>query len=163
MAGAQHLNLEFGHQKRNIQSKEHHINWDSSLFNDDIGLITVSEPFDFSDPHVQPIDTFKFNDTQIAAETVCNSTGWGVTFGGSFFPSNTLKWIQIPTHSQDECQEIYPGVEITKGMICAGMSGTTTCNVSNASNTNDESNYVYDSMFDRSKPKIGFSSSITNK
>ena len=58
-----------------------------------------------------------------------------MTFGGSFFPSNTLKWIQIPTHSQDECQEIYPGVEITEGMICAGMSGTTTCNVSKASNT----------------------------
>ena len=38
---------------------EAHINFDSGLFNDDIGIITVDEPFDFSDPHVQPIELFK--------------------------------------------------------------------------------------------------------
>ena len=59
---------------------EAHINFDSGLFNDDIGIITVDEPFDFSDPHVQPIDWFKADDSEIQSETVCNSTGWGITF-----------------------------------------------------------------------------------
>ena len=44
-------------------------------------------------------------------------------------PSNTLKWVQIPTHLYEECQKIYPSVTITDGMVCAGGKGHTTCNV----------------------------------
>ena len=108
---------------------EAHINFDSGLFNDDIGIITVDEPFDFSDPHVQPIDWFKADDSEIQSETVCNSTGWGITFSGGLFPSNTLQWIQIPTHGHEDCQNIFPDVTITDGMFCAGSTGQTTCNV----------------------------------
>ena len=108
---------------------EAHINFDSGLFNDDIGIITVDQPFDFSDPHVQPIDWFKEDDSEIQSETLCNSTGWGVTFSGGLFPSNTLQWIQIPTHGHENCQNIFPDVAITDGMFCAGSTGQTTCNV----------------------------------
>ena len=59
---------------------EAHSNFDSGLFNDDIGNITVDEAFNFSDPRVQPIDWFKDDDSEIQSETVCNSTGWGITF-----------------------------------------------------------------------------------
>ena len=67
---------------------------------------------------------------EIAPETICNSTGWGISHSGGLLPSNTLQWIQIPTHSPNECQNIFPDVSITDGMVCAGSKGHTTCNVS---------------------------------
>ena len=75
VAGAHKLNFEFGHQKRSIESMEANSNFNMQELEDDISIITVTEPFDFSDPHVQPIDTFKTEDTEIAAGTTCVSTG----------------------------------------------------------------------------------------
>ena len=54
--------------------------------------------------------------------------GWGLTNGGGLFLPNHLQWIQIPIHSHDECEEIFPGY-ITDGMVCAGGPGAATCNV----------------------------------
>eukprot|EP00091_Calanus_sinicus_P000700 TRINITY_DN10627_c0_g1_i1.p1 TRINITY_DN10627_c0_g1~~TRINITY_DN10627_c0_g1_i1.p1 ORF type:complete len:120 (-),score=21.94 TRINITY_DN10627_c0_g1_i1:16-375(-) len=59
IAGAHHRILEAGHQKRNIASMEHHADFNNPQFNNDVALITVSEPFDFTDPNVQPIEMFK--------------------------------------------------------------------------------------------------------
>ena len=55
------------------------------------------------------------------------STGWGYTSGGQFLP-NSLQWIQIPIHSYEECDEIFPE-SITSGMVCAGGPGAATCMV----------------------------------
>merc|ERR1711936_1158801 len=55
IAGAHNRILEFGHQKRNIKSMEAHENHNEPThFNNDVAIITVTEPFDFSDPNVQP-------------------------------------------------------------------------------------------------------------
>ena len=105
-------------------------NFDMTKLQDDVSIITVTEPFDLSDPHVQPIDMFMATDPEIPAETVCNSTGWGLTSGGGLFPPNALQWVQIPVHSHERCQEIFTGIEITQGMICAGGPGASACNVS---------------------------------
>merc|ERR1711953_381858 len=126
VAGAHDRFLESGHQKRNIKSMEHHEDHNNPQFDNDVALITVTEPFDFSDPHVQPIEML-MNNTDIPAETICNSTGWGLTNGGGLFLPNHLQWIQIPIHSHDECEEIFPGY-ITDGMVCAGGPGAATCN-----------------------------------
>ena len=75
MAGAHKLNFEFGHQKRSIESMEANSNFNMQELADDISIITVSEPFDFSDPHVQPIETFKTDDAAIPDGTTCVSTG----------------------------------------------------------------------------------------
>ena len=69
-------------------------------------------------------------DAEIPAETICNSTGWGLTSGGGLFPPNALQWVQIPVHSHEKCQETFTGIEITQGMICAGGPGASACNVS---------------------------------
>ena len=69
-------------------------------------------------------------DDEIPAETICNSTGWGLTSGGGLFPPNALQWVQIPVHSHEKCQETFTGIEITQGMICAGGPGASACNVS---------------------------------
>ena len=68
--------LEFGHQKRNVKSLEAHENHNEpTRFNNDVAIITVTEPFDFSDPNVQPIEWFKKDDPEIPGETICNATG----------------------------------------------------------------------------------------
>jgi len=127
IAGAHKRILEGGHQKRRVLSMEAHEDHNNPQFNNDVAIITVSEPFDFSDPNVQPVEMFKGDDAEIGAETVCNSTGWGLTSGGGLFLPNPLQWVQIPVHGRAQCEEIFPGY-ITDGMICAGSHGHTTCN-----------------------------------
>merc|ERR1712088_1124592 len=128
IAGAHDRNMEAGHQSRGIDSMEFHESWNNPAFDHDICLVTVKEPFDFKDPNVQPVDFFKTGDAEIPAETVCNSTGWGLTSGGGLFPPNALQWVQIPVHSHEQCQETFTGIEITNGMVCAGGPGASACN-----------------------------------
>ena len=130
MAGAHHRILEGGHQTRRVAKMEHHASWNTPPFNNDVALITVSEPFDFSDPNVQPIEMMKssVDGELIPAETICNSTGWGLTAGAGLFLPNALQWAQLPQHSREQCEEIFPGY-ISDGMICAGGKGHATCNV----------------------------------
>merc|ERR1711982_147262 len=59
VAGAHHRILEGGHQTRRVAKIEYHASWNNPPFNNDVALITVSEPFDFSDPNVQPIEMMK--------------------------------------------------------------------------------------------------------
>ena len=58
VAGAHNRILETGHQKRNIASMEANSNFNMQELKDDVSIITVTEPFDLTDPHVQPIDMF---------------------------------------------------------------------------------------------------------
>merc|ERR1711964_702518 len=76
IAGAHDRNLEGGHQTRRVAKLEYHASWNNPPFNNDVALITVSEPFDFSDPNVQPIEMMKssVDGELIPAETICNST-----------------------------------------------------------------------------------------
>merc|ERR1712215_535841 len=129
VAGAHHRILEGGHQTRRVAKMEHHASWNTPPFNNDVALITVSEPFDFSDPNVQPIEMMKssVDGELIPAETICNSTGWGLTAGAGLFLPNALRWAQLPQHSREQCEEIFPGY-ISDGMICAGGKGHATCN-----------------------------------
>ena len=107
---------------------EYHEDWNRPDFNNDIALITVTEPFDFTDPNVQPIEMFLSADAPIPANTLCNSTGWGLTHAGGIILPNALQWAQLPLLSRGECEEIFPGY-INDGTICAGDEGHTTCNV----------------------------------
>ena len=130
MAGAHKLNLESGHQKRNIEKMEANANFNMQDLADDISIITVTEPFDFSDPHVQPVEMYKSStDEQVAPGTTCISTGWGLTQGGGLFPPQKLQEVEIDILSFDDCNKIFPGY-ITEGMICAGKPGAGPCNVS---------------------------------
>ena len=81
IAGAHDRNLEAGHQSRGIKSMEYHESWNDPAFDHDICLVTVNEPFDFKDPNVQPVEFFRTADAEIPPETICNSTGWGLTNG----------------------------------------------------------------------------------
>jgi len=128
VAGAHKLNFEFNHQKRNVESMEANANFDMQELADDISIITVDEPFDFSDPNVAPLEMFKGSvDEEIAPGTTCTSTGWGLTSGGGLFPPNTLQVVNIDILTFDECDAIFSGY-IKPGMICAGKAGAAPCN-----------------------------------
>ena len=71
IAGAHNRIFEFGHQKRQIESIDAHEDFNALTFNNDLAIVNVAEPFDFSDPHVQPIDMLK-DDIDIPADTICN-------------------------------------------------------------------------------------------
>jgi len=118
---------EFGHQRRSIKEWEAHGSWNNPPFDNDIAIITVSQPFDFSDPNVQPIEVWSADDGDLIPETICNSTGWGLTNGAGLSLPQELHWIQIPVHAREKCEETFPGY-ITDGMICAGSAGHATCN-----------------------------------
>ena len=55
-----------------MESLEAHVDHNNPRFNNDIAIITVTEPFDFSDPNVQPIGWFTQEDEQIPEKTICN-------------------------------------------------------------------------------------------
>ena len=135
IAGAHKRKGEVGHQQRHIASLEKHEDHNNPRFNNDVAIITVSEPFDFTDPHVQPIAMFMSDDAEIPAGTVCNATGWGLTNGAGIFGPNALQWVQIPALSHEDCENLHPGY-ITDGMVCAGSQGHTVCNVSSVYSLN---------------------------
>ena len=108
---------------------EAHDEHNEPRFNNDVGIITVTQPFDFSDPNVQPIEMFKASvDEPIEPNTTCYATGWGQTQG--ILPSlpNALQVVSIDIISKEQCEMDYEGL-ITPGMICAGKPGSGTCSV----------------------------------
>ena len=71
---------------------------------------------------------FKIDEGAPPEGTICNSTGWGVLKPGALTYPNALQLAQIPIHSKEICETMYPGY-ITYGMTCAGGPGTGPCNV----------------------------------
>merc|ERR1711887_35067 len=69
----------------------------------------------------------KRNVAKLECHQSWNSTGWGLTNGAGLFLPNALQWAQLPQHSREQCEEIFPGY-ISDGMICAGGKGHATCN-----------------------------------
>ena len=59
------------------------------------------------------------------------ATGWGLTYGANVVLPNVLHWVQLPIHSHEYCLNADGlGSYITDGMVCAGSSAHSTCNVS---------------------------------
>ena len=131
IAGAHNQNLETGHQRRSVKSMVAHEDHNKpTRFNNDVAIITLNEPFDFTDPNVQPIEMFNSEDADIVPESICNATGWGLLSGTNIFPPNALQWVQIPIHSDENCKNSEYGEYITDGFVCAGSERHTTCSVS---------------------------------
>ena len=109
---------------------EAHDQHNEPRFNNDVGIITVTQPFDFSDPNVQPIGMFKASEDElIAPDTTCYATGWGQTQGIIPTLPNALQVVELDIISKEQCEMDYEGL-ITSGMICAGKPGSGCCSVS---------------------------------
>ena len=87
VAGAHEIYEQNDIQFRHIKTMEANEIFEESALLNDISIITVTEPFDFTDPHVQPVGMYKASmDEPIKPGTTCISTGWGFTHGGDTFP-----------------------------------------------------------------------------
>lgn len=84
----------------------------------DFGLIQVKETIKFY-KRIQPIQLPKIGDTDPAAGTTVQVTGWGIT-EDSETGSKFLRAVQVPIVDAKECKKIYPE-NLTERMICAGF------------------------------------------
>merc|ERR1712013_335915 len=121
VAGAHHRLLEGGHQKRRIKSMEAHEDHNNPRFNNDVAIITVTEPFDFSDPNVQPIEMFLLEDAEFPADATITD---GMVCAGSSGHTTCNGDSGGPMVCPDEA-----GVGKLAGLVSFGHSGCTSAGV----------------------------------
>ncbi|ROL48631.1 Serine protease 27 [Anabarilius grahami] len=117
---------------RGVQSIIPHPEYDPSQLTNDIALVRLSEPVNFTS-YISPI-CLAANDSVFHNGTTCWSTGWVETsFEGAEPNSGTLQELQINVVGNKECDcrfQDFPFWEmpITPKMICAeGETGKGTC------------------------------------
>ncbi|XP_017154080.1 trypsin alpha-like [Drosophila miranda] len=95
----------------------------SEFWKNDIALIRLSEPLEFSD-QVRSIP-LAVADPEAGAQA--KITGWGWTFkNGALQIPDILQGVAIPIVSRECCQLKYPEYGITEAVICAGTSHKST-------------------------------------
>ncbi|XP_077080767.1 transmembrane protease serine 9-like [Siphateles boraxobius] len=109
---------------RGVQSIITHPDYDPSQSTNDIALLRLSEPVNFTS-YISPI-CLAANDSVFYTGTTCWSTGWGITgFEGAEPNSGTLQEVQVNVVGNKECdcrfQDVtFWDITITPTMICAG-------------------------------------------
>ncbi|XP_052014699.1 mannan-binding lectin serine protease 1 isoform X2 [Apodemus sylvaticus] len=103
-------------QHLHVQSIRLHPLYDPSTFENDLGLVELSESPRLND-FVMPVCLPEQPSTE---GTMVIVSGWGKQFLQRF-PENLME-IEIPIVNDDTCQEAYTplGKKVTKDMICAG-------------------------------------------
>ncbi|CAG7642603.1 unnamed protein product [Allacma fusca] len=108
-------------ERRKIKRFIVHSGWNEKTVDNDIGLIELDKPIDFSTSPVRPIClplNYSYNAFDGLNGTVA---GWGYTTPGGR-NSQVLNKIAVPIYSLEDCQEktVY-GDKVLAGMICAGF------------------------------------------
>lgn len=94
-----------------------HNDWDKKSKKNDIALLRLTEPVEYSDqivPICLPDDTIKFE-----VDTASWATGWGVTEENGK-ASDILMQVQLPILSEDACNEKNRGRVSYDSQICSG-------------------------------------------
>ncbi|XP_010739121.2 tryptase [Larimichthys crocea] len=106
-----------------------HPNYNNSLLNNDIALMKLSTPVNFSD-YIRPV-CLASNTSEFHNSTPCWSTGWGFLGMNESLPESLpLQEIQIPVIGRKQCACSYlisPLANITDQMICAGQDNRRVC------------------------------------
>uniref|UniRef100_A0A8D2J4Y8 chymotrypsin n=1 Tax=Varanus komodoensis TaxID=61221 RepID=A0A8D2J4Y8_VARKO len=113
-------------QRLQVETVFTHPNWDPETINNDIALIKLATPAEWSET-VSPVCLTKAVDLFQSGD-LCVTTGWGKTRynGGSFTTPSKLQQTALPLLSKDQCSRAWPG-KITDVMICAGAAGSSSC------------------------------------
>nr|AAI07994.1 Zgc:123217 [Danio rerio] len=115
--------------KVGIQSIIDHPSFNNSLLNNDISLMKLSQPVNFS-LYIRPI-CLAANNSIFYNGTSCWATGWGNIGKDQALPApQTLQQVQIPVVANSLCSTEYESVNnatITPQMICAGKANKGTC------------------------------------
>ncbi|XP_066521302.1 chymotrypsin-like protease CTRL-1 [Hoplias malabaricus] len=116
-------------QSRNVTAIIIHPNYNNTLFNNDITLMRLSSPVNFTD-YIRPICLASATSAFYNA-TNCWVTGWGNTGKDVPLPApQTLQQAKVPIIGSRECTCDYlleGNNIITAQMICAGTKGKGTC------------------------------------
>lgn len=106
-----------------------HPNYNNSLYNNDIALMRLSSPINFTD-FIRPI-CLASNSSQFFNATLCWATGWGDVAKDQSLPSSSaLQEVQVPVIGNEQCTCNYlpvSDVNITDQMICAGQENKGVC------------------------------------
>ncbi|XP_037610760.1 tryptase isoform X1 [Sebastes umbrosus] len=100
-----------------------------SLYNNDIALMKLSSPVNFTD-YIRPV-CLASSTSQFHTSTPCWTTGWGNL--GKDLPlklDNALQEVQIPVVGHNQCSCNYgpvTNVKVTEKMICAGEENKGIC------------------------------------
>ncbi|XP_046650226.1 trypsin-1-like [Daphnia pulicaria] len=106
-----------------------HPNYDTVTLENDIVLIKLITPLDFSSGKVSPISLPAMGQ-ETAAGTNVTVTGWGnLEFNNPNRP-DVLNKVGIPTVSDMECRRSYGPIDMFDSFICAGVpeGGLDSCN-----------------------------------
>lgn len=117
--GNHRLNANDADQE-NIQVAEivQHPDYNSNTISNDICLLRLETPATYG-AHVAAIALPSVNE-EYNAGTVCTVTGWGTTSAGGSI-ANTLRKVDVPVVSDDDCRDSYGQSSIYDSMICAGL------------------------------------------
>uniref|UniRef100_A0A672JV36 chymotrypsin n=1 Tax=Sinocyclocheilus grahami TaxID=75366 RepID=A0A672JV36_SINGR len=99
--------------------------YNRATFNNDIALLKLSAPVTFT-PRISPVCLAPSN-SSILPGTRCFTTGWGQTATTSH--PEILQQTGVPIISPAVCRQIWGQNRITDAMICAGASGSSSCQV----------------------------------
>ncbi|XP_067285315.1 chymotrypsin-like protease CTRL-1 [Pseudorasbora parva] len=112
-----------------IQSIIKHPKYNDSLFNNDISLMKLSQPVNFT-PYIRPI-CLASKESVFHDATTCWASGWGnIGKDQALSYPQTLQQVEIPVVGSSKCSCQYKSVrdiQITPQMICAGRAKKGTC------------------------------------
>uniref|UniRef100_A0A3B1JQQ8 Chymotrypsin-like protease CTRL-1 n=1 Tax=Astyanax mexicanus TaxID=7994 RepID=A0A3B1JQQ8_ASTMX len=113
---------------RGVQEIIMHPSYNNTLFNNDVTLMRLSSPVNFSD-YIRPI-CLASNSSTFYSNTTCWSTGWGLLRHNESLASETLQEVEVPVVGNSQCAcnyQVAKDANITAQMICAGSAGKGTC------------------------------------
>jgi len=88
-------------------------------FANDIALLKFQEPMELNE-FVGVICVPPQGPNNYTTRDVLRVSGWGSTFSGGNL-SHTLRFVDVPGLSQEECQRAYAQETIDDGILCAGL------------------------------------------
>uniref|UniRef100_A0A8D0HC60 chymotrypsin n=1 Tax=Sphenodon punctatus TaxID=8508 RepID=A0A8D0HC60_SPHPU len=100
-----------------------HPEWDPVSINNDIALIKLAVPAEFTST-VAPVCLTDVVEQFLAV--LCVTSGWGKTRYNAFTTPSKLQQTALPLLSNEQCQ-VYWGSNISELMICAGAAGSSSC------------------------------------
>ncbi|XP_070783797.1 chymotrypsin-like protease CTRL-1 [Enoplosus armatus] len=115
--------------KRTVSQIIVHPDYNNTLFNNDIALMKLSSPVNFTD-YIRPV-CLASNSSQFHNSTPCWATGWGRLGKDEPLQAfDSLQQVQIPVIGTKQCRCNYlpePAANITDNMICAGQENKGAC------------------------------------
>lgn len=85
-----------------------HENYSPTYHNDDIALLKLKSPLDFTDDHLAPVclPTVDSDEGRHVGLST-NLVGWGVQSQSTAISSPLLNEVQVPISKQNQCEKVY--------------------------------------------------------